>query len=73
MDERTREEHLAWCKKRALEYLDAGDLKSAAASMASDLSKHPATMVHPAVALLGVYAAASGETSEVRRWIEGFN
>jgi hypothetical protein len=22
----TRDEHLAWCKKRALEYVDAGDL-----------------------------------------------
>ena len=39
----TRDEHLAWCKARALEYLDAGDLVNAVASMASDLTKHPET------------------------------
>ena len=37
----TRDEHLEWCKKRALEYLDEGDLQNAFASMGSDLSKHP--------------------------------
>jgi hypothetical protein len=39
----TRDEHLAWCKKRALEYVDAGDLTNAVASMGSDLKKHPDT------------------------------
>ena len=29
----TRDEHLAWCKRRALEYVDAGDLTHAVASM----------------------------------------
>jgi hypothetical protein len=37
----TRDEHLAWCKRRALEYVDAGDLTHAVASMASDLKTHP--------------------------------
>jgi hypothetical protein len=36
-----RDEHLAWCKKRALEYWRAGDLANAVASMGSDLDKHP--------------------------------
>ena len=40
---RTAEEHLAWCKKRALEYLDAGELANAFTSMLSDMDKHPDT------------------------------
>jgi hypothetical protein len=39
----TRDEHLAWCKRRALEYVDTGDLTHAVASMASDLKTHPDT------------------------------
>jgi hypothetical protein len=39
----TRDEHLDWCRKRALEHLDAGDLTRAVASMASDLKTHPDT------------------------------
>jgi hypothetical protein len=35
----TRQEHLDWCKGRALEYVKANDLRNAWASMASDLSK----------------------------------
>jgi hypothetical protein len=35
----TRSEHIGWAKKRALEYLDAGDLQQACASMVSDLGK----------------------------------
>jgi hypothetical protein len=37
----TKDEHLEWCKKRALEYLDAGDPAQAFTSMMSDLRKHP--------------------------------
>ena len=39
----TRDEYLDWCRKRALEHLDAGDLTHAVASMASDLKTHPDT------------------------------
>ena len=47
----TRQEHLAWCKQRALEYVDNGDLTNAYASMASDLRKHPETENHSAIGL----------------------
>ena len=33
----TRQEHLEWCKKRALEYVDMNDMGQAWASIASDL------------------------------------
>lgn len=39
----TREEHLAWCKARALEYIERGDVRNGITSMMSDLSKHPET------------------------------
>lgn len=42
MDE-PREQHLAWCKERALAYVDRGDLVNALASFTSDMSKHPET------------------------------
>jgi hypothetical protein len=33
MDSGGRDEHLEWCKERAREYLDAGELSNAVASM----------------------------------------
>ena len=39
----TRDEHLAWVRERALEYLEAGDPHSAIASLISDLGKHEET------------------------------
>jgi hypothetical protein len=70
-----RREHLAWCKQRALEYCDAGDLQNAVASMGSDLLKHPETARsgHPHLLMIGVMEAASGNEPGVRRWITGFN
>ncbi len=46
-----RAEHLEWCKKRALEYVNNGDLQNAYASMAFDLNKHPETENHGAIQL----------------------
>ena len=69
MTDMTRDEHLAWCKQRALEYLDRGELENAVASMASDLGKHPELQREPL--LLGAMHAA-GDHDGVRRWITGF-
>jgi hypothetical protein len=78
MAEMTREEHLAWCKKRAHEYLDRGDIPSAIASMMSDIDKHEETKLKPGPArdmlsMLGIQAAMSGDPREARRYIDGFN
>jgi hypothetical protein len=70
----TRDEHLAWCKKRALEYIDAGDLTHAVANMASDLRTHPDTD-NPALnglATIGMMYATDGDKAAVQRWIERF-
>jgi hypothetical protein len=70
----TRAEHLAWCKKRALEYVDAGREGEAFASMSSDLGKHPETAKHIGLEI-GMMLMMSGHLKgqELRRWITGFN
>lgn len=69
----SREEHLAWCKQRALEYLDAGDLPNAVASMGSDLTKHPETGCPPVLMSLAMMHVLDGDAEGIRRWIDGFN
>lgn len=74
---RTAEEHLAWCKKRALEYLDAGELANAFTSMLSDMDKHPDTRLGDtptaaALTQLGMLYLEQGDPVALRRWIEGF-
>jgi hypothetical protein len=70
----TREEHLAWCKIRAHEYLDRGDVTNAVASMMSDMQEHPETKVtSPTLQMLGFLAAQSGRVEDARRYIDGFN
>ncbi len=71
----TREDHLAWCKQRAIEYVDAGDLTNAYASMCSDLGKHKETAGHSAMEL-GMMLKINGHLdspAEMRKFIEGFN
>lgn len=73
----TRQEHLEWCKRRAHEYLKAGDVGQAVTSMLSDINKHPETALNGATAgtlgMLGMMAAAKGDVAEARRFIDGFN
>ena len=71
----TRGEHLEWCKKRALEYVDMGDLNQAHASMLSDMRKHEETANHAALEL-GVMMMMGGQLSsseKMRDFILGFN
>ena len=68
----TRAEHLEWCKLRALEYCDVGEEMNAWASMASDLRKHPETADHPGIDL-GFQLMLTGNMTDLRKFIEGFN
>lgn len=43
----TKAEHLAWCRRRALEYVEVGDYQQAISSLMSDLGKHPETQELP--------------------------
>jgi SOS response regulatory protein OraA/RecX len=74
MSAMTREEHLAWAKRRALQYLDARDLAEAFTSMASDLSKHPELQkIEKMMSPLGLLYVMNGDARQLRAWIEGFN
>jgi hypothetical protein len=75
-----RAEHLAWCKQRAIAYLDRGDLVNALASFVSDMNKEPATAEYlnsPAIGLLfaldGVGGVQNNDPAQLRRFIEGCN
>ena len=72
----TREEHLAWCKQRALPYVEAGLLTQAVASMLSDLNKWEGGPLYPpaaynTLAMDGMMFCKAPE--QVRDWIKGFN
>lgn len=70
-----RQEHLEWSKKRALEYLDDGDLQQALISMFSDLGKHTELANHVGIEL-GMMLLVAGQLStsnQVRDFIIGFN
>jgi len=71
----SRQEHLQWCKRRALDYVVMNDLSSAWASMISDLGQHPETAGHSAIQL-GMELLVGGHLdtpSKMREFIEGFN
>ena len=70
-----RVEHLEWCKQRALEYVEIGDLDNAVTSMLSDLTKHPKTADHVGIRL-GMMMLIAGQLSteiQVKNFITGFN
>jgi hypothetical protein len=72
-DVHERADHLAWCKRRAKDYLDNGDTAQAWLSFTSDMNKHSGTAGHPAV-MDGTRKLFSGKlmTAEVmRRFIDG--
>ena len=72
----TREEHLKWCKQRAMKYVERGDYNSAVTSMLSDLGTHPDNKAasEGVLAQLGMLELMRGPTREsITRYIEGFN
>ena len=71
----SRAEHLAWCKTRALAYVEQGDLHNAFASLMSDLRKHQETENHGAVGL-GMMLMLGGmlnTAKDMRDFIKGCN
>lgn len=70
-----RSEHMAWCKERALEYLDKNDIQQAYVSMVSDLGKHAETENHLGIQLgMGLMLAGHLSTvSKMKEFILGFN
>lgn len=69
-----RNEHLNWCKERALEYVKKGDNNNAFASFQSDMSKHPETANHLALSmgtmlLIGGHLQTSQQMEPLDNWI----
>ena len=74
---RSRDEHLAWARKRALEYVDTGQLHLALVSLSSDLTKHEDTSADQearARVLDATRRLAEGrmDAAALRAWIECF-
>ena len=72
----TRSEHLQWCKDRAMEYVNVGDLSQAFASMCSDVMNHEETTCHQTTNELGMAQMMSGNLDtkqKMQKWIEGYN
>jgi predicted YcjX-like family ATPase len=72
-NEPSRVEHLAWCKKRALEYLEPGrfySVENAGASLVSDLNKHSQTRGHPAIKRCFTLLATGADADQMRSFIE---
>jgi hypothetical protein len=71
----SRDEHLAFCKKRAHQYVERGELLEAVTSMALDLDKHEAFRkpIYDTLALAGALFEVPRGADAVRRWIDGFN
>jgi hypothetical protein len=72
--DRTCEEHLEWCKTRALELVEQGDWRGALDSMARDLRKHPDTAEHEGLAFGRVLLLEGhlATAEDMRQFIEGF-
>lgn len=70
---RTRDEHLAFAKERALKYLDRGELADAFTSMGSDLSKHDELRaIGEKMGQVGLLYLMQRDARRLRAWIEGF-
>lgn len=70
----TRDEHLAWCKERALAYLPASP-QEAVTSMLSDMSKHPEleAAARGPLAEIGLMMLMGSNLGDIRSYITGFN
>lgn len=69
-----RAEHLQWCKKRAIEYLNQNDIQQAAASFMSDMRKNEDTAKSMSFGdSLIMMELMNPNKESMRRCINGFN
>lgn len=69
-----RQEHLAWCKRRALEYLKTGDIQQCAASFMSDMNKHEETAKGMELTnMLIMHELFRPNVESMKKCINGFN
>jgi hypothetical protein len=70
-----RQEHLDWCKQRALEYVTLGNLPAAWTSFTSDMGKHEETRNHSALELgsIMLFGGQLNTQAKMCEFINGFN
>lgn len=77
----SRADHLQWCKDRALEYAERGELNDAFASFWSDIKKHPETDLAAkngtidgtaALFFLGIAILRDRDKKQMIEYINGF-
>lgn len=70
-----RSEHLQWCKDRAMEYINTGDVTNGIASFTSDMSKHEDTASHSALDLMAtmMFSGMLNTVADAEKFILGFN
>lgn len=74
MAEKTRAEHIAWCKERAFKEMDYyKDPKQGIISMMSDLRKHPDTNSPTLQMMCTLELMKSPTISSAGEFINGFN
>lgn len=70
----TRDEHIAWCKRRAIEEMEySKDPKQGVISMMSDIRKHPETNSEALKTLCMMTLMGPCTDRGVREFINGFN
>lgn len=73
MPQQDRNEYLAQCKRRALEYLDRFDVLNAITSMQSDLGKHDDfKAISEQLMPMALWIMIQNDYREARRFIEGY-
>jgi len=70
-----RAEHLQWCKDRAIEYIENGDIQEGITSMMSDMNKHPETRSDTlnSLSLMMLTSGQLHSMHKAREFINGFN
>lgn len=68
-----RGRHLHWCKQRAIECINRGELEQAWASFASDMEKHESTRGRLGNDYLLLAMMYMNSPTQLQRFIEGFN
>jgi hypothetical protein len=66
-----REKFVEWCKQRAFDYLEQGDLRSAVASFVGSMNARPDCQLPHHLAMLGVLLLIANDALGWRTLIEG--
>lgn len=72
---KTRVEHLAWCKKRAMEAMTDGNMAAGWASFVQDMAEHPETQDHVFLekGTLMVFGGQISTLEEMKKYINDFD